>query len=154
MSLCTILVGTTLLTIIARSTLLRHCCKRMLSPFLQALRRAAPSLSRHFFGCRQPIQLSTRAIPRGVSLRAQKQIGPFLGRSRRFSAISSTEASSPVADKLKSTSRFPDSSTNTVAYWLLGSAASVFGIVVFGGLTRLTESGYVANRPYFYRLRC
>lgn len=26
--------------------------------------------------------------------------------------------------------------------WLLGSAASVFGIVVFGGLTRLTESGY------------
>jgi cytochrome c oxidase assembly protein subunit 15 len=30
-----------------------------------------------------------------------------------------------------------------VAYWLLGSAASVFGIVVFGGLTRLTESGYV-----------
>lgn len=28
-----------------------------------------------------------------------------------------------------------------VAYWLLGSAASVFGIVVFGGLTRLTESG-------------
>lgn len=25
--------------------------------------------------------------------------------------------------------------------WLLGSAASVFGIVVFGGLTRLTESG-------------
>ncbi|QIX02001.1 hypothetical protein AMS68_007518 [Peltaster fructicola] len=28
-----------------------------------------------------------------------------------------------------------------VAYWLLGSAASVFGIVIFGGLTRLTESG-------------
>jgi cytochrome c oxidase assembly protein subunit 15 len=28
-----------------------------------------------------------------------------------------------------------------VGFWLLGSAASVFGIVVFGGLTRLTESG-------------
>ena len=38
---------------------------------------------------------------------------------------------------------FPDTSSNVVAYWLLGSAASVFGIVVFGGLTRLTESGYV-----------
>jgi cytochrome c oxidase assembly protein subunit 15 len=37
---------------------------------------------------------------------------------------------------------FPETSSNTVAYWLLGSAASVFGIVVFGGLTRLTESGY------------
>lgn len=31
--------------------------------------------------------------------------------------------------------------SKSVAYWLLGSAASVFGIVVFGGLTRLTESG-------------
>ncbi len=43
----------------------------------------------------------------------------------------------------KSKTRFPDTTSNTVAYWLLGSAASVFGIVVFGGLTRLTESGYV-----------
>ncbi|KAF2669839.1 COX15-CtaA-domain-containing protein [Microthyrium microscopicum] len=32
-------------------------------------------------------------------------------------------------------------SSKSVAYWLLGSAASVFGIVIFGGLTRLTESG-------------
>ena len=37
---------------------------------------------------------------------------------------------------------FSDVSSRAVAYWLLGSAASVFGIVVFGGLTRLTESGY------------
>jgi cytochrome c oxidase assembly protein subunit 15 len=36
---------------------------------------------------------------------------------------------------------FPNTSSKSVAYWLLGSAASVFGIVVFGGLTRLTESG-------------
>ena len=39
------------------------------------------------------------------------------------------------------TSHFPDTNSNVVAYWLLGSAASVFGIVVLGGLTRLTESG-------------
>jgi heme a synthase len=38
-------------------------------------------------------------------------------------------------------SSFPDTSSNTVGYWLMGSAASVFGIVIFGGLTRLTESG-------------
>lgn len=38
---------------------------------------------------------------------------------------------------------FPETSEKPVAYWLLGSAASVFGLVVFGGLTRLTESGYV-----------
>ncbi|KAH0562747.1 hypothetical protein GP486_002596 [Trichoglossum hirsutum] len=36
---------------------------------------------------------------------------------------------------------FPPTNAKVVAYWLLGSAASVFGIVVFGGLTRLTESG-------------
>ncbi|KAI9718734.1 MAG: hypothetical protein M1812_003908 [Candelaria pacifica] len=41
----------------------------------------------------------------------------------------------------KSTKYFPQISERVVAYWLLGSAASVFGIVVFGGLTRLTESG-------------
>lgn len=41
---------------------------------------------------------------------------------------------------------FPEISDKTVAYWLLGSAASVFGIVVFGGLTRLTESGYIPPR--------
>lgn len=39
---------------------------------------------------------------------------------------------------------FPEVSDRVVAYWLLGSAASVFGIIVFGGLTRLTESGSVS----------
>lgn len=48
-------------------------------------------------------------------------------------------------------SRFPDASSKIVAYWLLGSAASVFGIVVFGGLTRLTESGYVC---LFFTVNC
>ncbi|KAL7938454.1 cytochrome oxidase assembly domain-containing protein [Trichoderma chlorosporum] len=37
---------------------------------------------------------------------------------------------------------FPKKTTSkAVALWLIGSAASCFGIVVFGGLTRLTESG-------------
>ncbi|KAF2223677.1 cytochrome oxidase assembly protein-domain-containing protein [Elsinoe ampelina] len=36
---------------------------------------------------------------------------------------------------------FPETNSKSVAYWLLGSAASVFGLVIFGGLTRLTESG-------------
>jgi heme a synthase len=38
---------------------------------------------------------------------------------------------------------FPKTTSKAVGYWLIGSAASVFGIVIFGGLTRLTESGYV-----------
>jgi hypothetical protein len=32
----------------------------------------------------------------------------------------------------------------SVGYWLLGTAGLVFGIVVVGGLTRLTESGYTS----------
>ena len=31
--------------------------------------------------------------------------------------------------------------SNSVAYWLIGTSGLVFGIVVLGGLTRLTESG-------------
>ncbi len=30
---------------------------------------------------------------------------------------------------------------NIVGYWLVGTSVAVFGIIVFGGLTRLTESG-------------
>lgn len=33
----------------------------------------------------------------------------------------------------------------SVGYWLLGTAGLVFGIVVVGGLTRLTESGFVTS---------
>jgi cytochrome c oxidase assembly protein subunit 15 len=48
---------------------------------------------------------------------------------------------SAAAEAKGKTSSFPETSDKKVAYWLLASAASVFGIVVFGGLTRLTESG-------------
>lgn len=42
----------------------------------------------------------------------------------------------------KASKAFPKKTTSkAVAYWLIGSAASCFGIVVWGGLTRLTESG-------------
>jgi len=53
----------------------------------------------------------------------------------------SAEAATVTNSNVKP-SAFPATTSKSVAYWLLGSAASVFGIVVFGGLTRLTESGY------------
>jgi cytochrome c oxidase assembly protein subunit 15 len=52
----------------------------------------------------------------------------------------------PQAGSAKSSPKssfFPETNDKVVGYWLLGSAVSVFGIVIFGGLTRLTESGYV-----------
>ena len=75
----------------------------------------------------------------------KKQLAPTHGIIRYIFDASVTPSVAAAGSKFGSASRFPDSSSNAVAYWLLGSAASVFGIVVFGGLTRLTESGYVLN---------
>lgn len=61
---------------------------------------------------------------------------------RLASMSTATASQQTIAQKAKAAkSRFPDVSSKAVAFWLLGSAASVFGIVIFGGLTRLTESG-------------
>ncbi|KZF21167.1 COX15-CtaA-domain-containing protein [Xylona heveae TC161] len=84
-----------------------------------------------------------------------KSVGktPFLQAFRSNSShASSSTTTSPLGSLGKTiggaasstsskTSSFPETSSKIVAYWLLGSAASVFGIVIFGGLTRLTESG-------------
>lgn len=124
-----------------------------------ALRRAAPRLTREFFVCRRCLQR-----PPSSPRLAQKSNGtsPFLQAFRsnsthspqlnRASAEPIRKSSTPLASLSKSISNnsktapasfFPEISDKVVAYWLLGSAASVFGIVVFGGLTRLTESGYI-----------
>ncbi|TGZ83994.1 COX15-CtaA-domain-containing protein [Ascodesmis nigricans] len=50
-------------------------------------------------------------------------------------------ATSITKEAVKKTSAWPETSDRKVGYWLLGSAGLVFGIVVLGGLTRLTESG-------------
>lgn len=58
------------------------------------------------------------------------------------------------AAHVKRRSFFPETSSKAVGYWLIGSAGLVFGIVVLGGLTRLTESGYVTSaihRPYTFK---
>lgn len=66
--------------------------------------------------------------------------------SKAIKKYKKNEGFSPEFNNSKSNdSFFPEISHKAVAYWLLGSAASVFGIVVFGGLTRLTESGYALS---------
>ncbi|KAF7719671.1 Heme A synthase [Penicillium ucsense] len=75
-----------------------------------------------------------------TSTLADKNRQFFNSSLRRSVAAPTVEAAvGETAAKVKSS--FPKISDKSVAYWLLGSAASVFGIVVFGGLTRLTESG-------------
>ncbi|KAJ5727296.1 hypothetical protein N7493_005116 [Penicillium malachiteum] len=72
----------------------------------------------------------------------------FTDKSRQFftSSLRRSAAAPGVANTIEGTATkvkpgMPEVSHKSVAYWLLASAASVFGIVVFGGLTRLTESG-------------
>ena len=132
-----------------------------MTSLLPILRRAAPRLTRQFF--QRPHH---RCLPRVAATRADlfreaspKQIRAFKSSARRVSSAASrglapeVDSSSSLSSLSKSIGQdarktkrgfFPNKSEKSVAYWLLGSAASVFGIVVFGGLTRLTESGYAA----------
>ncbi|KKZ68619.1 cytochrome c oxidase assembly protein subunit 15 [[Emmonsia] crescens] len=127
-------------------------------PFYRSL---APRFSKEFFTCRQCLRkesqftkssrrwmgmLPFRTIP-GPRLTpfasaVRKQSSSIL-KSASFASASASASAAKAASSNSSAikSKYPDVSSKIVAYWLLGSAASVFGIIVFGGLTRLTESG-------------
>ncbi|PQE30320.1 cytochrome c oxidase assembly cox15 protein [Rutstroemia sp. NJR-2017a WRK4] len=121
-----------------------------MASILPGLRKAAPRLSRDFFICHQCVKQTRPALPR-TKIPGKST----LSRNIRFNsntAAFAEPAGSPLnslsqtitIDSARSSSGkkfFPEVSSKGAAYWLLGSAASVFGIVVFGGLTRLTESG-------------
>lgn len=115
------------------------------------LRTAAPRLSRRLFVCRPCLNAPARSA---FAASRSPLPRPNISQSVRWKSTQPLRSSATIiaphvegailADTAKSQARassFPKTSSNTVAYWLLGSAASVFGIVVFGGLTRLTESG-------------
>lgn len=128
------------------------------SGFRRALHDAAPNLTKRFFSCQaRPSNVAHRPSIHSFCNRraflkdfkdARQQIQqPYTLSRRSFKTTARlTEAIKSVEDTIVQSSRFPDTSSNAVAYWLLASAASVFGIVVFGGLTRLTESGYVSTK--------
>jgi hypothetical protein len=126
------------------------------APFFRSFRAR---LSPEFFTCRlclrsrglvtEPFRRSS-AYPRLTS--DSKPLNSYLATlrgkfrgfpSQRTAFLSTTVGHIAEEEAARAQSRFPDVSSKAVAYWLLGSAASVFGIVIFGGLTRLTESGCV-----------
>ncbi|KAF2026563.1 electron transfer protein 1, mitochondrial precursor [Setomelanomma holmii] len=115
------------------------------------LRTAAPRLSRRLFVCRPCLKApihsaiaTSRCTPPRPSI-AQSVRWRSTQPLRSSATIGTPHAEGAVsaaAAKSEGKSRSsPNVSSKSVAYWLLGSAASVFGIVIFGGLTRLTESG-------------
>lgn len=107
---------------------------------LPGLRRVALRAPFAPIACRQCLRQQTR----------QSSVRP--SRILRIVRQASTQAqpATTTLNSVKSTApaakaAWPETNSKAVGYWLLGSAASVFGIVVFGGLTRLTESGYVSG---------
>lgn len=124
---------------------------------LPLLREAAPTLSKRFFSCQASKQLSVkpkspRYIPQGACSPLLRTIR-FNASRRQLSSITAdidaaSAGSATVASLAQQAGKqsgkksfFPETSSKSVAWWLLASAASVYGIVVWGGLTRLTESG-------------
>ncbi|KAG5929938.1 hypothetical protein E4U42_003870 [Claviceps africana] len=117
------------------------------------IRRAALQASPpRFFACNQCLRLRQTLAPRlrlcsrvlnVVPSRAFADARPVtttpLASLADHVASTSTPAQAQTLPRTKTV--FSKTNPKGVAYWLLGSAASVFGIVVFGGLTRLTESG-------------
>ena len=139
-------------------------------PIYALFRKEAPKLGRMYSTClsqrqlaqpkaclRYPVKkLGKSSVSKPLSL-VSAQASPLRSdvpsEELKFLAPSShllvTKEQKPDTDSFSEsrTGRyfFPKVTHRTVAYWLLGSAASIFGIVVFGGLTRLTESGCVRN---------
>lgn len=118
-------------------------------------RSLAPRLSRDLFTCGQCLRThgyaakSVRRYGAMPSPQTNKIRSSFFTEKNRqfFTSSFMKSAAAPAVTNaveegaVKAKSSFPKISDKSVAWWLLGSAASVFGIVVFGGLTRLTESG-------------
>jgi len=130
---------------------------------LGLLSRSAPRLAQQSFVCQRCLhQQAAVTASRQTSKQAYRSTKqtPFLQafrsrptRNTRYNSTSSVSRPLSATEEVsrsvhaantaaaKSKSAFPETNSKSVAYWLLGSAASVFGIVIFGGLTRLTESG-------------
>lgn len=125
-----------------------------MSLLLPGIRKAALKLPRTPFVCRQCLRYKSPTAPAQIPGLMRNITGTTRTSTTRTtttrkisptlfsSAIPSTASAASTAAPSQAAKRaFPETNSKSVGYWLIGSAASVFGIVVFGGLTRLTESG-------------
>lgn len=121
-------------------------------------RRLASRLAAPAPICRQCLQGRPAVPSRSLVLDALRAAAPRQARfqSTKASVAEQAKAASEASAKAyaeavenaPSKKKLPEfTSSKAVGLWLLGSAVSVFGIIVFGGLTRLTESGYASHAP-------
>ncbi|KAK4063134.1 hypothetical protein Trihar35433_8929 [Trichoderma harzianum] len=108
--------------------------------FAAGLRRAALQMPSRFFVCNQCLRQAPRRSPSTI-LNIVRSRG--YADAKPLDSLAAQNASAVASQvQAKASKAFPKKTTSkAVAYWLIGSAVSCFGIVVWGGLTRLTESG-------------
>lgn len=114
-----------------------------MSLLIPGIRSAAFRLPKAPFICRQCLrqkrQIAPARIHELVRLNATNSTSTSTSTGKGKAGFTLTASATASSQGPKRA--FPETNPKSVAYWLIGSAASVFGIVVFGGLTRLTESG-------------
>lgn len=99
-----------------------------------------------FFFTRNTLVLNTLASTRGARLSLQRR-PPFTFKRLLpwFKPYSTATATFRNTDFAKAVPRVPRTPVlipqKSIGYWLVGTSGLIFGIVVIGGLTRLTESG-------------
>ena len=82
-----------------------------------------------------------RAAFRNFSATAYPRTSAIPKIEGTLGGLADSIAARPKAAAAAAKKAWPEVSDKKVGYWLIGSATLVFGIVVLGGLTRLTESG-------------
>ncbi len=114
-----------------------------MSAFLPAFRRVAFQAPSRFFVCNQCLRQTPRAAPSSRILNAAQSRFFVANATGPVNTLAAEAAEAAAKASAQAKYVFPKTTSRAVGYWLIGSAVSVFGIVVWGGLTRLTESGYV-----------
>ncbi|ATY59606.1 cytochrome c oxidase assembly protein, putative [Cordyceps militaris CM01] len=112
-----------------------------MSAFLPALRRVAFQAPSRFFVCNQCLRQPPRAAPSSRILQAAQSRFFVANATGPVNALAAEASAAAAKASAQTKYVFPKTTSKAVGYWLIGSAVSVFGIVVWGGLTRLTESG-------------
>lgn len=113
-----------------------------MSSFVPGIRRFVLGAPSRLFVCSQCIRQAQRAQPSTIvnilQSRSYTAAKPSASLLHLRSSVTPSSGA-PAADGASFAS--PKTTPKGVAFWLVGSALSVFGITIFGGLTRLTESG-------------
>ena len=100
-----------------------------------------PNLLCNFRHTSTPGASSTRWVERPLWRSSSTLTAPLQHSSNFFTSAPSPSAVRSFGNAASDTSELPPLSGPAVTKWLFLSASLVFGIIVVGGITRLTESG-------------